>query len=50
MMQFAVLFEGMVLEWNLCFSSDGRWWCKCDREIGAHGVDAELDLFGEFVC
>ena len=45
--QFAEFFEGIVSEWNPCFSSDGRWRYKWDSEIGAHDVDLEVDPLDE---
>ena len=45
--QFAEFFEGIVSEWNPCFSGDGRWRYKWDTEIGAHDVDVELDPLDE---
>jgi hypothetical protein len=45
--QFAEFFEGIVSEWNPCFTGDGRWRYKWDTEIGAHAVDVELDPLDE---
>jgi hypothetical protein len=45
--QFAEFFEGIVSEWNPCFTGDGRWRYKWDTEIGAHDVDVELDPLDE---
>ena len=35
---FAEFFDGVVSEWNPCFTEDGRWRYKWDDEIGAHNV------------
>ena len=45
--QFADFFEGVVSEWNPCFTDDGQWRYKWDEEIGAHDVDMDQDLLDE---
>lgn len=45
--QFAEFFEGIVSEWNPCYTEDGRWRYKWDTEIGAHDVDVDLDPLDE---
>ena len=42
--QFAEFFDGVVSEWNPCFTEDGRWRYKWDEEIGAHDVDVEVEM------
>ena len=38
---FAEFFEGVVSEWNPCFTEDGRWRYKWDEEIGAHDIEGD---------
>ena len=44
--EFAKFFEGMVSEWNPCYSDDGCWRYKWDEEIQAHDVEAEVGISG----
>ena len=41
---FAEFFQGVVSEWNPCFTDDGRWRYKWDEEIGAHDVEGDAGL------
>lgn len=45
--QFAEFFEGIVSEWNPCFTDGGRWRYKWDDEVGAHDVEMDADAMGE---
>ena len=41
---FAEFFKGVVSEWNPCFTEDGQWRYKWDKELGAHDLEADRAL------
>ena len=41
---FAQFFEGVVSEWNPCFTEDGQWRYKWDKEFGAHDLEVDPAL------
>ena len=45
--QFAEFFNGIVSEWNPCFTDGGRWRYKWDDEVGAHDVEVDADAMSE---